>query len=158
MVFELLVAGGLIMALWPTSMGGRISYSEVSGHSMLPAYEPGDLVIAVAAPSYSVGDAVVYAVPKGEVGGGLRVIHRIVGGNESTGFTMKGDNNEFVDPWRPRRGDILGHVAVRFPRVGGWLAWVTRPVNLGILCASITVTCMLWRRSAETSPRRRATR
>jgi signal peptidase I len=155
-IFELLLAAALIMALWPTSLGGRISYSEVSGHSMLPTYQPGDLVIAVAVPSYSAGDPVVYRVPKGEVGGGLHVIHRIVAGNGSTGFTMKGDHNEFVDPWKPRRGDIVGRVMLRLPRLGGWLAWLARPVNVGILCASITVTCMLWPRSARKAPRHRS--
>src|SRR3954447_4383083 len=103
------------VALWPTSLGGTIAYVAVSGGSMLPSLHPGDLVVTRAQSSYQVGDMIVYVVPPGDIAQGRKVVHRIVGGDAATGFRMRGDNNSFVDPWKPRRDDVLGRVVLDIP-------------------------------------------
>jgi signal peptidase len=132
--------------LWPTSLGGTIAYVAVNGDSMLPSLHPGDLVVTRTQGSYGVGDMVVYVVPRGDIAQGRRVVHRIVGGDAATGFTMRGDNNSFVDPWKPRPDHVLGRVVLDIPLAGGWMMHLLRPVNLGILCGSLTVTALLWPR------------
>jgi signal peptidase len=132
--------------LWPTSLGGTIAYVAVNGDSMLPSVHPGDLVVTRAQGGYRVGDVIVYVVPRGDIAQGRRVVHRIIRGNAVTGFTMRGDNNKFVDQWKPRRDDVLGRVVLDVPLAGGWMTDLMRPINLGILCGSLTVTALLWPR------------
>ena len=99
------VAGSLWFGL-PQSLGGRADWVLVSGTSMLPRLHTGDLVLTERRSSYHVGEVVAYRVPKGQVGAGFVVIHRIVGGNGTTGWRMKGDNRTAPGPLvsdEPRR-------------------------------------------------------
>lgn len=141
--------------LWPTSLGGTIAYIAVSGDSMLPTLNPGDLVVTRAQGSYQVGDMIVYVVPRGDFAQGRKVVHRIVGGDAATGFSMRGDNNSFVDPWKPRPDDVVGRIVLDIPLAGAWGMDLVRPINLGILCGSLTVMALLWpRRDAGQQGRR----
>jgi signal peptidase len=107
---------------WPRSMGGRASYSIVSGHSMNPTYHTGDLVVLVPERTYHVGQIVVYRIPAGEPASGQFVVHRIVGGSNVTGFITKGDNNPSIDIWTPHNIDIQGRAVLLVPQAG----WVLR--------------------------------
>ena len=74
------------------------------------------------------------------------MVHRIVGGDATTSFSMRGDNNSFVDPWKPRPDDVVGRIVLDIPLAGAWGMDLVRPINLGILCGSLTVTALLWPR------------
>lgn len=121
----LLIAWFLVLR--PTSLGGPADYVVVRGDSMVPTYVTGDLVIVRAEPAYQVGDVVAYHVPAGELGAGLLVIHRIVGGGPDAGFVMEGDNNPAPDPWLPRAGDIAGRAWAVVPFVGRALSILHQP-------------------------------
>src|ERR1700757_2319236 len=93
---------GVVLAalLWfclPQRVGGRADWVMVSGTSMLPHLHTGDLVLVEHRSSYHVGEVIAYRVPKGQVGAGFVVIHRIIGGNGATGWKMKGDNRTAAD-------------------------------------------------------------
>lgn len=100
--------------LWPTSLGGCTTLTIVSGHSMEPTYYTGDLVISRCG-DCQVGDIVVYNPPNV---GAARVIHRIVGGDAESGWVVQGDNNDFLDPWRPTDERVLGRAVVHVPKIG----------------------------------------
>lgn len=119
-----------ILLLRPHALGGPASYILVSGHSMRPQLESGDLVIAHRQNAYGVGDVVAYRIPKGEPGAGARVIHRITGGSPRDGFHTRGDNREEPDIWRPRPRDIEGRLWVRVPRAGSLIALLSAPIPL----------------------------
>jgi signal peptidase len=121
----LLIAWFLVLR--PTSLGGPADYVVVRGDSMVPTYATGDLVIVRAESDYKPGDVVAYRVPVGELGAGLLVIHRIVGGGPDTGFVMEGDNNPAPDPWLPRAGDIAGRAWAVVPFVGRALSILHQP-------------------------------
>ena len=104
------------ITLRPAPLGGPATYVIVRGVSMEPTYHAGDLVIVRRRPVYQAGDIVAYKIPAGEVGGGLSVIHRIVGGSVETGFRTKGDNNAESDPWRPTPGRSREPRGWSFPR------------------------------------------
>src|SRR5687768_9615768 len=83
-LFVLVLLGGWFVFLAPTNLGGPTAYIEVSGHSMDGTYQTGDLVITREQDSYEVGDIVTFRVDNGG-----KVIHRIIGGNGTEGYTLQ---------------------------------------------------------------------
>jgi len=128
---------------WPQSLGGKVAYVRVDGHSMDPTFHMGDLAIVRKQPSYQIGDPVAYRIPKGEFGAGAMVIHRLVGGNGETGYITKGDNRNIKDEWHPRTSDVVGRVRYDIPAAGDRIATFTKPMYLGGLVAGLTVLVML---------------
>src|SRR5438309_3254201 len=139
----LVVTLGLLAMFWPQSLGGQVAYVRVDGHSMDPTFHIGDLAVVRRQSSYRIGDPVAYRIPKGEFGAGALVIHRLVGGNGTTGYVTKGDNKTVNDEWHPKTGDIVGRVRYDIPGFGTKLAALTKPAYLGGLVAALTVLMML---------------
>jgi len=142
LIFVVVVlAAGILWAaeLRPQRLGGTTDYVMVQGVSMLPTYRTGDLVLVRPSASYGMGDIVAYRVPAGDVGAGLTVIHRIVGGSASQGFVTKGDNNADADEWHPKGSDIEGAPWIVLKQGGRILAFLHAPVPLGALAAAIAV-------------------
>src|SRR5438067_11057840 len=77
------------MFLRPQVLGGRAGYVLVSGHSMLPRYHTGDLVLVERQRHYHVGEVIAYRVPKGDAMAGAQVMHRIIGGDGKHGFVVQ---------------------------------------------------------------------
>ncbi len=108
--------------LAPLELGGTTTCVITRGVSMQPGFHTGDLAILRVSGAYQVGDIVAYRDP--QIG---RVMHRIVGEDGGL-FVMKGDNNDFVDPYEPARSDIVGKLWVHLPGVGKWLQAVQQPM------------------------------
>lgn len=126
--FFLLV--GLILiwtAFAPTSIGGGASYVMVNGISMEPGYHLGDLTVMRRAADYQVGDIVTYRDSKMQA----YVIHRIIG-IEQDQFILKGDNNHWIDAYRPTRDEIIGKLWLHIPKLGRVFRWLRAPLNLAL--------------------------
>ncbi|MBX9247092.1 S24/S26 family peptidase [Actinotalea ferrariae] len=108
-----LLAGLLVVGLWPSSWGGCTTVVVVSGGSMEPTYAPGDLLVARCGET-AVGDVVVYAPPSVP---DARVVHRVVGG-DAAGWELRGDANDWLDPWQPDDRHVLGRVVAHVPGHG----------------------------------------
>jgi signal peptidase I len=102
----------------PQALGGPATYLIVSGRSMEPTLDAGDLVVAIRQGAYRPGDVIAYHIPKNQAGAGALVIHRIVGGSPRDGYVTRGDNRSFRDPWRPKPPDIAGKMKLHAPRLG----------------------------------------
>jgi signal peptidase len=111
----------------------------VAGPSMQPSLHGGDLVVTVRRTSYRNGDVVAFRVSAGEPGAGKLVIHRIVGGDGTSGYVMRGDNREGADPWHPRHGDVVGEAALLVPRLGLLPALLHTPLGMATLAALVTI-------------------
>src|SRR3972149_1946570 len=90
----------LSLLLWvlarPAQFGGSLSYVAVAGSSMEPLLHGGDLAVLRRASDYQVGDVAAYRNQDlGQV-----VLHRIVG-QEGDKYTLKGDNNSWLDSYEP---------------------------------------------------------
>jgi len=139
----LLVVVAWFVLLRPSSLGGPSTYVIVSGDSMQPTLDSGDLVVAFEEDSYSVGDVVVYKVPGAESGAGTNIVHRIVGGSPQTGFVVKGDSREGPDHWEPTAEEILGKMTVSVPLVGSGLLSLRTPPGMALLAGLTTLLVAL---------------
>ncbi|GBD13944.1 LexA repressor [bacterium HR24] len=127
----------------PQFLGGPAAYVIVSGHSMVPTMQDGDLVIVHRQDAYAPGDIVAYRIPKGEPGEGHIVIHRIVGGSAEEGYITKGDNRSGPDLWRPRPEDVLGKAWLHVPAVGDILGVLRSPLVLAAVAAVAAAVLVL---------------
>ncbi|ALV42413.1 hypothetical protein AU252_15685 [Pseudarthrobacter sulfonivorans] len=127
------VAAAVLVACAGTILvSGQAAVVITHGVSMNPLYHQGDLVIVARAASYSVGDIAAYDLPgKDEV-----ALHRIIGGDDSA-FVFKGDNNQSIDPLRPRGDDLAGRAVLHIPQGGLWLQTLTSPPVLGLLAFAL---------------------
>ena len=132
-----------IVAVWavelrPQFLGGPTAIVAVSGTSMQPGLRTGDLVLVHRRRTYRVGDVVAYRVPKGQVGQGGVIIHRIRGGSATAGFLMRGDNRATDDQWRPTPADIVGRRSLHLPTSNRLFGAAFSPVGLAALAAAFT--------------------
>src|SRR5437660_689971 len=64
-----------VMVFRPASLGGPATYIGVSGVSMTPKMQNGDLAVVEKKSSYKIGDIIAYRIPAGQSGAGSHVIH-----------------------------------------------------------------------------------
>src|SRR5690242_4132724 len=140
----LLVVAFWFVALRPQGLGGPASYALVSGTSMLPKYHTGDIVIVHHQSQYKVRDIVAYKVPKGDVGQGAEVIHRIVGGSARTGWIVQGDNRTAPDIWHPKDDLIVGKAWLHIPKAGVAVKLLHTPAFLAGLAALVAMLSVLF--------------
>jgi signal peptidase len=125
--------------LWPASLGGSTTLIIVSGSSMEPTLRDGDLVVAREGVVFE-GDIVVYQ-PSGL--GGARVVHRLIGGNGVDGWQVKGDNNSWIDQWKPTTDEIVGRVELRFNGGGKVADFLIQPWTWGFILIG-AIALILW--------------
>jgi signal peptidase len=152
-----ILAGGtaLILGLqawWllaPSAFGGKVSYVVVArGGSMEPGLHVGDLAITRRSSLYRVGDAVAYnSRDIGRV-----VLHRIIA-VEAGRYVVKGDNNDFVDPFKPAQRDVVGKMWAHVPLAGKALTWLTVPLHAGAVTALMTFLAIGGTTGARSRPR-----
>jgi signal peptidase len=143
------VVVGWAFVLRPQSLGGPAGYVLVSGHSMLPRYHTGDMVLVERHGSYHLGEVIAYHVPKSDPMAGAQVIHRIIGGNPKTGWIVQGDNRTAPDVWRPKDTDIVGAKALRIPNAVLVLQFLRSPVLLGLLAACFAFVFVIGREDED---------
>ncbi len=149
MLGNLVVLG--LLGLWfvvlgPTAFGGPAGYIEVSGHSMDGTYKTGDLILTRQQDTYATGDIVTF-----KVDGGGQVIHRIIGGDGETGYTLQGDNNPDPDPWHPTDADIVGTSWHRFEGKAWLMHLPQRPWFAGLAAGLLTLLVL----GIDSRPRRK---
>lgn len=144
------LAFALVIGLWfvvaaPRSLGGPVSIIWVSGSSMEPTLQNGDLSVLYSRGSYRVGDIVAFDIPEGGT-----VIHRVEQ-SLPDGYRFQGDNRETGDPWVLDETSIRGRQVLRVPNAQGAMAVLGRPEVMAALVAALVVLSQLRRSEQETS-------
>jgi signal peptidase I len=139
--------------LAPRALGGSTTYLAVTGSSMEPRLESGDLVLLRTAKTYEPNDVVAY---ESDVANRV-FVHRIVRWDGSR-FILKGDANTFLDSGRPGLGKIDGKLWFALPMVGSWLAWLAEPVHAAFFGGSLAVLLLFAGSGTAVYRRRRGRR
>ena len=126
------VAGLWSVRLRPATLGGSVSYIVVHGSSMEPTYDDGDLVVVRRDSEYESGDVIAFRAG-GHFEDPTRIIHRIVGGEPTSGFVTQGDNRDRTDPWSPTTEDIIGRTVLHIPMAGDISGMLTKPQTFAAL-------------------------
>src|SRR5215468_1382358 len=95
----IVVVGSALLLVGPRALGGPTSILAVSGNSMEPRINAGDLILVRAGGPYHVGQIVAYH----NIPASATFLHRIVA-PRGTGFAMKGDHNGWIDPGTAQPG------------------------------------------------------
>ncbi len=121
----------ILIAIWiafaPANLGGKVSYVVVNGMSMEPGYHLGDLTLMRKAETYQVGDVVTYRDADMQA----YVIHRIIGVDQNS-YVLKGDNNSWIDAYRPTDNEIIGRLWIHIPKLGKTFKWLWAPLNMAL--------------------------
>ncbi len=149
-IFALVVAAAIWwLTLAPTQLGGPVTLAVVSGTSMQPALNDGDLVVAYRQSSYRLGDTVIY-----DKLGGI-VIHEIFAyGPAPTLFRTHGINNRYADTWRVTASDIRGKQLLILPGAGkAVIEFTSNPLLAGAGATALAAFVLLPSRRSKPSAR-----
>ena len=133
--WQILSSASLLVAtitMWilfaPLQFGGSAAYVILSGNSMSPEFELGDLVVTFSKNNYRQGDVVTYQHP--EIG---YVFHRIIDIKADGKFILKGDNNSWTDSYHPSKDEVIGKLWLHIPSLGKTLETLRSPLAFAIL-------------------------
>ena len=131
------LAWGWWSLLAPTGVGGHASYVLTQGESMLPTFEPGGLVITQDQDHYAVGDVVAYQNRQLDA----VVMHRIVA-TDGDRFVLQGDNNDFLDGYRPTASEVVGKEWLELPGTGVFVRLVQQPILFALILVVLTLAAL----------------
>jgi signal peptidase I len=106
------------------SFSGVVKARIVLTGSMAPNINAGDVIITTI-PKYHFpvkGDVLTYTAKRFNGAPVAVISHRIIGGDATTGFIVKGDQNKSPDVQKPKLGDVLGVVVFVIPFIGNLLS------------------------------------
>ncbi len=136
----------------PSSIGGPLTLVMVTGASMEPGLHTDDLAFVYERDSYEVGDVVAFRAEAVPDKPGAFVIHRIKGGGATAGFTMRGGNNDWDDPWSPTADKVTGEMLFSLPGAGTAVRWLAQPIHLGAILAGLTASLTMAGGRRESEP------
>lgn len=131
--FWLVLTVTIWVAFAPIQAGGQAAYIMVIGKSMEPNYHLGDMIIVRQDSHYKVGDIVAYKNMQLK----NNVFHRIIG-SESGRYTLKGDNNSWVDTYNPSADEVIGKLWIYLPGLGNIIQRIRTPLNMALIVGLMT--------------------
>ena len=128
----------VLMTFSVLSFSGVVKARVVLTGSMTPTINPGDLILTTPTKNVTpkIGNIVAYVGRRFD-GTAVGVFsHRIIGGDATTGFIVKGDHNPSPDTQHPKIPDITGVVIFIIPVIGRFLTpkalMITVPLIFGL--------------------------
>lgn len=128
----------VLMTFSVLSFSGVVKARVVLTGSMAPTINPGDIILTTPTKNVTpkVGNIVAYVGRRFD-GTAVGVFsHRIIGGDATSGFIVKGDHNPSPDTQHPKIPDITGVVIFIIPVIGRFLTpkalMITVPLIFGL--------------------------
>ncbi len=128
----------VLMTFSVLSFSGVVKARVVLTGSMTPTINPGDIILTTPTKNVTpkIGNIVAYVGRRFD-GTAVGVFsHRIIGGDATTGFIVKGDHNPSPDTQHPKIPDITGVVIFIIPVIGRFLTpkalMITVPLIFGL--------------------------
>ncbi len=123
-------------AIWKKPM----LFSSVRSNSMYPLFQRSDMILIKSLSSndaVSIGDIVVFKTEEGSLSNKGWIVHRIVDGNEETGYITKGDANDYIDQasggtppikreWIVSKVLTFGDAPIKIPLIGYLPLWMEK--------------------------------
>lgn len=137
-VDSLLVVSGIgLLSLVVLVGAGALSWVVTTGDSMQPRFTAGDVVVTRPTGEYRIGDVVAYDSPDlGRV-----VLHRIVDVEDGR-FVTQGDDNDWVDSYRPAPAEVTGRELVHLPGLGRLARPLFDPVVAAVVVGAAAVAAL----------------
>lgn len=139
--FQLIIQAALLALCWalfaPMQLGGQTGYAVINGNSMEPTMHAGDLALLRPIDEAAVGDVVLYHDP--DIG---PVIHRIIE-QDADRYVLQGDNNTWLDPYRPTDNDMQGRLWFFIPKAGSVFDWIAEPYRMALLTGIIGIVLIM---------------
>ncbi|MFA5523531.1 MAG: signal peptidase I [Tissierellales bacterium] len=147
----IIVAVILLAAITSVVWQRPVLFSSVNSNSMYPLLQRGDMIlIRSLSNEYKVntGDMVVFSFEEGSLSTKGWIVHRVIGGNEETGYVTKGDANNYTDQttganppvkreWIVSKVMTIGDKPLRIPLIGYIPLWIksfqTNPNSMPII-------------------------
>ena len=130
--FWLVLTVTIWVAFAPIQAGGQAAYIVVIGKSMEPNFHLGDMIIVKQDSRYKVGDIVAYKNLQLK----NNVFHRIIG-LESGRYILKGDNNAWVDTYKPLPEEVIGKLWIYLPGAGNIIQRIRTPLNMALIVGAL---------------------
>lgn len=152
-VIGIVATAALTSAVWNRPM----LFTSIRSNSMYPLFRRGDMVLIdniSEKDEVKVGDIVVFKALEGSLASKGWIVHRIVEGNEDTGYITKGDANEYTDQasggtgaiqrqWITGRVLTAGGMPMKIPLIGYLPLWLEGLRGNAYVMPSIAVALAL---------------
>ena len=129
------VSSALVLVVVVANLFGLISLRLVQTNSMQGTIDVGDLVVSQNWLKPQVGDIAIYHGHNFQGMPTADVVHRVIAGNQTAGYTFQGDNNQSADSETVLSKDVVGVVSFWIPGVGA----LANPFVLAVLVSAICV-------------------
>lgn len=161
-ILYLLTAVALIVTISSTIMDKPVLLTSVKSNSMYPLFQRSDILLIKplsATEQINIGDIVVFRTYVDTFPSEGWVVHRIIDGNDETGYITKGDANDCTDQengrselikreWITAKVVTIGGKPVKIPLIGQLSLWMERfktnpyamPVIAVVLAAVVGVS------------------
>lgn len=131
-ILYIIVAIALTAAITSVLWDKPIMFSSVRSNSMYPLIQRSDMILIRSLSEkdrVNIGDIVVFKVEEGSLSSKGWIVHRIIGGDDETGYITKGDANDYTDQafgstdpikreWIVSRVLTIGSQPIKIPLIG----------------------------------------
>ncbi len=137
-ILYILAAIALVATISTTIMNKPVFFTSVRSDSMYPLFQRSDILLirpSLNTEQLNIGDIVVFRSEEGSLSSKGWIVHRIVDGNDETGYTTKGDANNYTDQeagqagyikreWIIAKAVAIAGKPVKIPLIGQLSLWI----------------------------------
>lgn len=152
-IVSIVLIAAVTSAIWDKPM----IFSSVRSNSMYPLFQRSDMIIIKSISEkdkINIGDIVVFKVGEGSLSSKGWIVHRIIEGDEISGYITKGDANEYTDQgsggnppikreWISSRVLTIGKQPLKIPLIGYLPLWMenlqTNPYTIPIIAVVLAM-------------------